>query len=145
MPLKSLLNRMRRPGKGAEKLLGELELAVMRVLWSRDSATVRDVLAVITQDRTLAYTTVKTVMGRLVNKGLLAAEKHGRTHHYRASYTREALEAQAAGQVVQSLITDFGGEIALRQFVQGLAETHPDQLAQLARLASQARDIPHED
>ena len=134
----SVINR--RPGKGAEKLLGKLELAIMQVAWTRESVTVRDVLDALARERSLAYTTVMTVMGRLAGKGLLVAEKRGKTHHYRAVWTRAQFEAQAAGQVVHSLITDFGGEIALSQFVKELSETDPDQLARLEELARLAQD-----
>lgn len=138
MPTHSSAHRP--PGQATEKLLGELELAIMRVAWGRPSVTVRDVLNTLTKKRALAYTTVMTVMGRLAEKGLLVAEKRGKTHHYRAALTREEFEAQAAGKVISSLLADFGGEIALRQFVEKLADTNPDQLARLAELAQQAQE-----
>ena len=140
MPANLYSKITRRPGKGAEKLLGELELAVMRVAWSRDSVTVRDVLDALRKKRPLAYTTVMTVMSRLAEKGLLVVEKRGKTHHYRATGTREEFETLAAGQVVQSLIGDFGGEIAISQFVKQLSEADPDQLARLAEMARRAQD-----
>jgi predicted transcriptional regulator len=145
MPTKATSKLTRRPGKGAEKLLGELELAIMRIAWSREAMTVRDVLDVLKKKRPLAYTTVMTVMSRLADKGLLVAEKSGKSYRYRAAHTRETFEAQAAGQVVQALINDFGGDIALRQFVRGIAESNPDQLDQLARLARLAQHEPNED
>lgn len=144
MPPKLYSKLTQRAGKGAEKLLGELELAIMRVAWGRESITVREVLAVLNKKRALAYTTVMTVMGRLAEKGLLTAEKRGKAHTYRAALTRKAFEAQSAGQVVQSLLDDFGGEIALSQFVKQLSETDPAQLARLAELARQAQEESNE-
>lgn len=129
-----------RSGKGAEKLLGELELAVMRIVWEGETVTVREVLEKLTKTRPLAYTTVMTVMSRLADKGLLIANKQGKTYHYRSAYSREEFEAQAASQVVQSLITDFGGEIAISQFVEQLSAADPEQLARLAELAQQAQE-----
>ncbi len=145
MPARPYNKIAHRSGKGATKLLGELELAIMRVAWSRKSATVRDVVAVLNKKRPLAYTTVMTVMGRLAEKGLLIAEKSGKTYLYRAAQTRAEFEAQSAGQVVHSLITDFGGEVALSQFVKELAATDPDQLARLTDLAQQAQEANDED
>ena len=140
MPHRPYTKITQRPGKGVEKILGELELAIMRVAWSRETMTVRDVLGVLNKNRPLAYTTVMTVMGRLTEKGLLEAEKRGKTYVYRAAQTRAELESQVAGKVVHSLITDFGGEVALSQFVKELSETHPDQLARLADLARRAQE-----
>ncbi len=116
----------------------------MRVAWSRESVTVRDVLMSLARKRPLAYTTVMTVMGRLADKGLLLAEKRARTYHYRAAQTREEFEAQTAGRMVHSLISDFGGEIAISQFVKQLSDADPGRLAQLADLARRAQE-PHDE
>jgi predicted transcriptional regulator len=74
MPEKHYFRIVRRSGKGAEKLLGDLELAIMREAWGRETVTVRDVLEALNRKRKLplAYTTVMTVMSRLAEKGLLA-------------------------------------------------------------------------
>ncbi len=45
-----------------EGLLGELELAIMQVVWARGEVAVRDVWDVLHPTRALAYTTVMTVM-----------------------------------------------------------------------------------
>lgn len=129
--------------QGVEKLLGELELAIMRIIWARDTVTVRDVLDALTQTRPLAYTTVMTIMGRLADKGLLATEKRGKTYQYRAAQTPEAFKAQAVGRVVQALLTDFGGEIAISQFVEQLSAVDPDQLQQLAEMVKLAQEQEH--
>lgn len=129
-----------RSGIGAEKLLGELELDVMHIVWERKVVAVRDVLETLTEKRSLAYTTVMTVMSRLADKGLLVADKRGKTYYYRASQSEDEFEAQAVGAVVQSLITDFGGEIAISQFVEQLSTADPEQLARLAELAQQAQE-----
>jgi predicted transcriptional regulator len=142
MPDRSYSKKARRSGKGAEKLLGDLELAIMNIAWNRESVTVRDVLEALNQDRkrTLAYTTVMTVMGRLADKGLLAVEKRGKTYHYRPSQTREEFEAQMARNVVHSLLTDFGGEVVLNQFVRELSSVDPDRLARLEEMARLAQE-----
>ena len=130
-------------GKGVAKLLGELELEIMCIAWARESVTVRDVLDALASTRPLAYTTIMTIMGRLVDKGLLATEKQGKTYHYRATQTPEEFKAQAVGRVVQALLTDFGGEIAISQFVEQLSAVDPDQLKRLAEMAKLAQEEEH--
>jgi predicted transcriptional regulator len=129
-----------RSGTGVAKLLGELELAVMEVIWARQSVTVRDVLEVLREERELAYTTVMTVMSRLAEKGLLLVNKEGRAYRYQAAQSREEMEVQAVGRVVQSLLADFDGDIAVNQFVEQLSTIDPEQLARLAELAQQAQE-----
>ena len=64
-------------------VLGELEQAVMEVLWGSPTAlSVRDVQAALADDRGLAYTTVMTVMDRLAKKGQLLRELDGRDWRY---------------------------------------------------------------
>ena len=64
-------------------LLGELERAVMEVLWRTDAAhSVRDVHAALA-DRDLAYTTVMTVLDRLAKKGVCTRQLDGRACAYR--------------------------------------------------------------
>jgi predicted transcriptional regulator len=50
-------------------MLGDLERAVMDVAWSRPHVTVREVVSLLPAGRKPAYTTVMTVMNRLVDKG----------------------------------------------------------------------------
>ena len=128
------------PGKGIEKLLGELELAIMNVVWTHKNVTVRGVLDALVEHRPIAYTTVMTVMGRLVDKGLLVADKQNKSYNYRAARTPEELESHTVNRVVQTLLTDFGGDLIIRQFVEQLSVAEPGQLARLAELARQAQE-----
>lgn len=69
--------------------LGELERAVMDVLWGAPGpCTARDVRDALAE-RALAMTTVLTVLGRLERKGLVSRTRDGRAHRYHASATRE--------------------------------------------------------
>lgn len=62
----------------AVPLLGELETAIMRVLWATPQPlTVRAVFEVLVEDRQLAYTTVMTVLDRLAKKGVVLREPPG--------------------------------------------------------------------
>jgi predicted transcriptional regulator len=62
-----------------------------------------DIFSLDYYTRSLAYTTVLTVMNRLVDKGLLLQNKTGRAHLYRPAMSREAYAAQSAGQIIRSL------------------------------------------
>ena len=69
--------------------LGDLERAIMDVLWDTDtSLTVREVSARLTE-RNLAHTTVMTVLDRLAKKGFAKRERDGRAWRYCPAATRE--------------------------------------------------------
>jgi predicted transcriptional regulator len=74
--------------------LGELERAIMEVLWeSVDPMTVRQVGSCLV-DRDLAHTTVMTVLDRLAKKGFVRRQRVGRAWRYRPAESREAYVAE---------------------------------------------------
>ncbi len=82
------------------------EWKVMHRVWSQHPATARQVLESQTDGADWAYTTVKTIMARLVEKGALAVRMEGNTSVYEPRLGR--LQARLAA--VRSLMeTAFGG------------------------------------
>ncbi|MFD3544242.1 BlaI/MecI/CopY family transcriptional regulator [Streptomyces sp. NPDC058655] len=74
--------------------LGELEDAVMTRVWQWNRpVTVREVLEDLQQERSIAYTTVMTVMDNLHQKGWVRREAEGRAYRYTAVSTRPAYSA----------------------------------------------------
>jgi predicted transcriptional regulator len=74
--------------------LGELEDAVMTRVWKWNRpVTVREVLEDLQQDRSIAYTTVMTVLDNLHQKGWVRREAEGRAYRYEAVSTRAAYSA----------------------------------------------------
>lgn len=100
--------------------LGDLELQVMEVLWSTDHAmSVREVLAELTRDRDLAYTTVMTVLDRLAKKGRVTRELEGRAWFYRPAESRATL---MAAEMLATLTGNQGQRHeALQEFATALA------------------------
>jgi predicted transcriptional regulator len=75
------------------------ELAIMKVVWERDSATVRDVYEALREKRTIAYTTVMTMMRILEEKGYVTKTLVDRAHVYTATQPRQ--------HVVGAMVRDF--------------------------------------
>ncbi|WP_179476043.1 BlaI/MecI/CopY family transcriptional regulator [Mycolicibacterium vinylchloridicum] len=107
-PRKTIYGASRRPAARPTRPLpglGELEAAIMEVVWSTDDAVrVRDVLDKLGPARQPAYTTVMTVMDNLYRKGWLSRELDGRAYSYQA--TRDRI--QAATDAVRELLADSG-------------------------------------
>lgn len=85
------------------RLLPELELEVMKVLWRRDAATVADVQEELKPARPLAYTTVMTVLDRLARKGAADRDKQGRGYLYRPAVS----EQEVCELAFERLLDDF--------------------------------------
>jgi predicted transcriptional regulator len=74
--------------------LGELERAIMEVLWdTSEPLTVREVSTGL-PERNLAHTTVMTVLDRLAKKGFVRRNRDGRAWRYRPADTRESYVAE---------------------------------------------------
>lgn len=110
--------------------LGDLETAIMQIIWQRDEVTVREVWQALHPTRPLAYTTVMTVMSRLVPKGVLSVRKQGKTDYYRATGTREEIVARQAQRAVHNVLATFG-DVALAEFLRELQTIDPERLALL--------------
>ncbi len=64
------------------KTLSEFEWQIMKILWKKSNATVREVHDEILKEQERAYTTVQTYMERLVGKNFLQKEKVGAINYY---------------------------------------------------------------
>lgn len=81
--------------------VAQLEMECLKVLWSAPGATVTQVKERL--PRTLAYTTVLTVLDRMAAKGLVTRQKHGRAYVYAAALEREAAREDAVSQLLANL------------------------------------------
>jgi predicted transcriptional regulator len=83
------------------KNMGDLESAVMNILWAQSGpATVREVLATMDREPPLAYTTVMTVMDNLHRKGFLVRKLDGRAYRYRPTKARTEYTAELMNELL---------------------------------------------
>jgi BlaI family transcriptional regulator, penicillinase repressor len=87
--------------------LGELQLAVMNVMWELGEATVGQVRDQLPAEKELAYTTVLSVMQKLEKAGWLKHRSDGRTYIYAPRRSREDAERSALRQFTERT---FGGD-----------------------------------
>jgi len=99
--------------------LGPLEQQIMKHVWKYKECTARDVLNSLSSSHKVAYTTVQTVMTRLVKKGLIKRSLVGKTHMYKPLLKKQGILKSAIGQVMNGFISQFDEE-ALVAFVDGL-------------------------
>ena len=78
-----------------EKLLTEVELELMSVIWQQGDCTVKTVQDALPRERALAYTSVATMMKILEQKGVLKSEKKEKAHSYSPLVLRDEYEAMS--------------------------------------------------
>jgi predicted transcriptional regulator len=82
------------------------ELEIMKLVWARGQASVRDVYEALLADRRIAYTTVMTMMNVLERKAHLRKKPAGRSFVYRPTRPQR----QVIGAMVREFVERvFGG------------------------------------
>jgi BlaI family penicillinase repressor len=118
--------------------LSEGQWAIMKVVWQLQPCAAPTVQEALLKSRKWSYSTVRTLMDRMVPQGLLTVEKIRNLTLFRAAVTPQ--EAQR-GEVLYTLKHAFNG--ALTPMVQCLLESHevtPEQLVELEKLILKKRN-----
>lgn len=121
------------------KFLGELEKEIMEVVWqSTKPITVRLVFESISNRRKIAYTTVMTIMSRLVKKGYLKTEVSGKAYIYKAVYTKDKFLTRISRQIIKNFVSSFG-DAAVAHFAQEMGKIPADKKSKLLKMLKDAR------
>src|SRR4030095_8725082 len=114
--------------------LGDLQLAIMRVLWGRSEATVADVHEALEPERGLALTTIATMLTKMEKKGVVDHRAEGRRFIFRPLVS----ESQVRRSMVDDLTSQlFRGDVtALVNHLLSEHEIDARELAQLRKLIS---------
>ena len=121
--------------------LASLQLAIMRILWQREEATVADVREVLVEEgRDLAYTTVATMLAKMERKGQVAHRALGKAFIYHPVLRQEQVSRSMVADLAQRL---FGGDVTL--MVSHLLDGCELSSGELARLKALIRKKEQED
>lgn len=93
--------------KQPPRMLGDLQLAIMRVLWERREATATDVHRALLEERGLAPTTIATMLRKMESRGLVAHRASGRSFLYQPLVKEDEVHRSMVGELVDRL---FGGD-----------------------------------
>src|SRR3954451_13523859 len=114
--------------------LGDLQLAIMRVLWNRSEATVAEVHEDLEPERGLALTTIATMLAKLEKKGVVGHRADGRRFVYQPvideSQVRRSMVAELTSQLFRGDVT------ALVSHLLSEHDIDPAELAELRALIS---------
>jgi predicted transcriptional regulator len=104
----------------------------MRIVWALGEATVDDVREQQPRRRRAAYTTVQTVLNRLVDRGLLTRERRGKAFVYRARYQESELVARSLRDRLADASAD-ARKLALLSLIEGLEHEELDEITRYAK------------
>ncbi|AKT41232.1 uncharacterized protein CMC5_053930 [Chondromyces crocatus] len=117
--------------------LGDLQLAIMQVLWELGEGTVTDVHQALLAERGLAPTTIATMLKKMADKGVVAHHADGRRFIYKPTVSREQVQRSMVAELTERL---FGGDPAeLVAHLISRNEIRPDELSALEQKIAAAR------
>jgi len=109
----------------------EGELSILRVLWARESATVREVHQVLNASKPTGYTTVLKLMQIMTEKGSVTRDESVRPQVYRARQSQEQTQRRLVDDLLQRA---FGGSVRT-MVLQALShkQSTPQELQEIER------------
>ena len=113
-----------------KRSMGELEAAVMDVLWDQGGWLTPGEVHRLLADADLAYTTVMTVLVRLWRKGRVERQRDGRAYAYHPVATREQ---HAARRMEEILMAARDRPAVLSHFLDAMEAADRDQLRRLLK------------
>jgi BlaI family transcriptional regulator, penicillinase repressor len=115
--------------------LTDLENEVMQVVWDSEPCSVEAVYDVVSRQRDLKETTVRTLLRRLEHKGYLQHEEEGRAYVYRATEPSRNLAARAVRQIIDRFCQG-----SVEELVNGMVEAKVLSKDEIGRLEDFARE-----
>jgi len=109
--------------------LGDLQHAIMQILWDKGEATVNDVHRIFLPERGLALTTIATMLRKMETKGVVAHRVEGRQFVYRPTVTQDNVKRSMVRELVDRLFN--GDPAALVTHLVEDREIDPDELRDL--------------
>ena len=99
--------------------LGDLQLAILRILWQRGQASASEVHQALLPERGLAITTIKTMLRKMDDRGLVAHEEEGRTFLYRPTIQEGDARSGSVGELLKRFFSGDGAALVHHLVEQG--------------------------
>lgn len=115
----------------------ESELAILRALWKKHPATVREVMETLNEERDppLAYTTVLKFFQIMTEKGLVTRDDADRTHSYSPAVPPDTTKKQMVGDLLDRLFQGSVSELVLQAL--GSTKLSKTEAAEIKKLLDQ--------
>lgn len=91
----------------------ESELELLRILWDKQPATVRDIFEALNRDRPSGYTTVLKLLQIMTAKGLVVRDEANRAHVYRSTISQDEMQSKLLKDLSVRLFSGSAAQLAL--------------------------------
>lgn len=127
--------------KEMDVVVSEAEWEVMRVVWANREVTSRDVINVLHRKMDWKESTIKTLMGRLVDKGALNTKREGRVFVYSANISEENTVKHYSSAMLGRVCDQKNG-LVLQHLVKDATLSQSDIETLIAQLKEKMKNAP---
>lgn len=110
----------------------ESELEILRILWERTEATVRDVHEELSKTKDAGYTTTLKLMQIMHEKGIVKRDETNKTHKYIPILSREKTQKQFMGKMIDTLFQGSSTQLVMQAL--GNHKTSKEELEEIQKL-----------
>lgn len=110
----------------------ESELEILRVLWERGEATVREVHEELSKTKDAGYTTTLKLMQIMHEKGMVKRDESNKTHKYIPLLSREKTQKQFVGKMIDTLFQGSSSQLVMQAL--GNHKASKEELEEIQKL-----------
>ena len=92
----------------------ESELEILKILWNKEKATVREVHDELSKTKESGYTTTLKLMQIMFEKNLVTRDDSNKTHIYKPAVSREKTQKQFLNKMIDSLFSGSSADLVLQ-------------------------------
>lgn len=111
------------------------ELAILDVIWSRGSATVREVFDQMGQSQDIGYTTVLKLMQIMTEKGLLERDTSVRPQVFKPAIPKKQTQKMLVRDLLDKAFSGSPGNLVLQALA--MKKSSPEELRQIREMLDQ--------
>jgi len=112
----------------------ESELEILKILWSRGLATVREVHEELAKTKDAGYTTTLKLMQIMNEKGIVKRDDSMRTHIYQAAVNKERTQKHLLNKMIDSLFGGSPTQLVIQALGEGSHKASPEELEKIQAL-----------
>ena len=117
----------------------EAELELLRILWDKEPATVRDIYDTLNREKPSGYTTVLKLLQIMTAKGIVMRDEANRAHVYRSAFTQDEMQSKILKDLSVRLFSGSAAQLALHAL--SMEPASESELEEIRALIEQRRVV----
>lgn len=116
----------------------ESELEILRILWDRETATVREVHEVLSLHKESGYTTTLKLLQIMHEKGIVSRDDRSKTHIYKPNISKETTQEHFMHKMVNMLFGGSSTKLAMQAL--GASKPNKEELEEIQELLNKLKN-----